>query len=609
MPGLVGVINTRGEKVSLDLMQAMRNAIRHRDWYKMDDYVNPRGTVAISRVHLGIIDKVQQPYLARNGRVKVFLHGQIYNEEVAHTDPLEFVYRLYEKQGSDFVSSLNGSFVVAIVDEDEQAVIIANDRLATRPLFYFSDGRAVYFGPEMKSLFRVASLERELNLAAVADFLANGCFTVEHTLIQGLKRMQNATVLTVSANGVAERQYWKHDFVYDEDLGLEHYRGTLANLVRQAVRRYLRYDNTYGILLSGGYDSRGILGCYLEERGGQEVRTISWGREENIPNSDCVVARRLAQKLDTEHRFYKRPVEEVIESFRECVWLGEGLTDEAASYRVFDRIRQQQGVEILLRGDELFGHRSTLVFDEPSMFRSLGLATLRNVEMYRKVLKPTYYRAFCERDAETRHYLSSKCDATNLRDRADFYCVDPQMTNVLNPFNYIKTFTMESLTPFLDYDLLDFAGTLPVKYRLDKTLYRKTILNMFPELFEEFAQVGNDIDWAVAFQTSQLQRFVYKELIEGRNVFDEFIDRDGLRSELEALFFAASGSVEQRRLEATLKAGAVRLLTKSPTVYDLTFRTVRSVQARMGKSRDHLPPGRLIMRLLILKVWGDVFLI
>ena len=340
MPGLVGIVSTNGDQVNLGLMRAMRNAIRHQDWYQVNDYVNERGTVAISRVHLGIVNRDKQPVLARSGQVQVFLHGEIYNDEAANSDPLEFIYRLYEKEKLNFASFLNGSFVIVIVDEGEDVVLIANDRLAAKPLFHFCDGQALYFGPEMKSLFLVPSLKRELNLAAVADFLANGQFTKEHTLIESLEMVDNATVLKVASGGVARHRYWKYELERGgKDHGRDYYQKRLAELLRQAVRRRLRTDSTYGVLLSGGYDSRGILGCYLEERNDRELHTISWGREEDIPNSDCAIAKRLAQRLGADHRFYKLIPEEVIDSFRDFILLGEGLTWFPESYDVFHRIR------------------------------------------------------------------------------------------------------------------------------------------------------------------------------------------------------------------------------------------------------------------------------
>lgn len=610
MPGLVGVISLNGDKIDSCLMPAMRDAIKHRDWYEIDDYVNARGTVAISRVNLGIINKDKQPYSARNGQVKVFLHGEIYNDKVAHSNPLEFIYRLYEKKGLNFASSLNGSFVVVIVDEDEDVVLVANDRIAAKPLFYFNDGRAVYFGPEMKSLFLVPSLKRKLDLAAVADFMTNGKFIREHTLIEHLETVDNATVLKITTGRVTRHKYWEHPFkhgfkIEDKERSPRYYQEKLDELLRKAVSRRLRTDNTYGILLSGGYDSRGILGYYLEETHDQELCTISWGREEDIPNSDCAIAKRLAQKLGAQHGFYELTAEEVVANFRDFILLGEGLTGSPESYDVFHRIREQQGVGIVLRGDEWLGSEALLVHDEHTMFRKLSLRALRNIREYQRVLKPYYYQMFCELDAEAIRHVSSRCSAKNIRNRKDFFFVDIYLRYYLNPLNYVKNFALESFTPLLDYDILDFVSSLPIRYRLDKNLYRKTVVEMFPELFEEVAQRRNDIDWATSFRNSpELRRFVYKELLEGQSILYEFLDIDGLKGELDA-FFATPA---EPSIKARVRTGALKLLEKSPTAYNFAHKCSYYVRKWREKIRDSLPPEQLIMRLLILKVWGDIFL-
>ncbi|MDY6876432.1 MAG: asparagine synthase-related protein [Chloroflexota bacterium] len=613
MPGLVGIVSINGDKINPRLMPAMRDAIKHRDWYEIDDYVNARGTVAISRVNLGIINKDKQPYPARNGRVKVFLHGEIYNDQATDSNPLEFIYRLYEKHGLDFASFLNGSFVVVIVDEDEDIVLVANDRIAAKPLFYFNDRRAVYFGPEMKSLLLVPALKRELNLAAVADFLTNGQFTREHTLIEHLKTVDSATVLKITPGRVTQHKYWEHPLKYGfQQEGKKHsqryYQERLDDLLHQAISRRLRIDNTYGILLSGGYDSRGILGYYLQETHGQEIHTISWGREEDILNSDCAIAKKLAQKLGADHKFYKLTAEEVIDNFCDFILLGEGRTWFPESYDVFHRIREQQGVNIVLRGDEWLGSESPLVHDEHTMFRKLSFMTLKNIRDYQRILKPTYYQLFCKLDAETIRYISSRCSAKNIYDRKDFFFVDVLLKYGLNPLNYVKSFALESFTPLLDYDILDFVSTLPVKYRLDKNLYRKTVEEMFPELFEEVAQIRNDIDWATSFRGSpDLQRFVYQNLLEKQSILGEFIDLDNLKNELDA-FFAPSVVGPATKIRAGVKTSALKLLEISPAAYNFAHKCSYYAQKWRGNVRDYLPPENLIIRLLILKVWGDVFL-
>ena len=69
MSGFVGIINLKNDPVDTGLLTAMSKMIQHRDWYKRDDFVNAKGTIGISRVHLGISDHGVQPYAARHGQL------------------------------------------------------------------------------------------------------------------------------------------------------------------------------------------------------------------------------------------------------------------------------------------------------------------------------------------------------------------------------------------------------------------------------------------------------------------------------------------------------------------------------------------------------------
>lgn len=613
MPGLVGIVSLNDNKIDLSLMKAMSAAIQHRSWYLQDNYVSPQETVAVDRVHLGIINQAKQPYLACSGKVKVFFHGEIYNGQATPSNPLELIYSLYEKKGLNFASFLNGSFIIVIVDEDKDVVLIANDRLATKPLFCFNDGQALYFGPEMKSLFLVPSLKRKLNLPAVADFLANGHFIREHTLVEGLETVDGATVLKVTAGGVTRHKYWEYNLEQGEpDRGEKYYQETLTGLLRQAISSRLSVDSPYGVLLSGGYDSRAILGGYLEAKNGQKVYTISWGRKEDIPHSDCDIARRLAQQIGADHKFYELTAEEVIDNFRDFIFLGEGVTRFPESYQVFQRIRDDRGIKILLRGDECFGWKSHLVHDEETMFWALSLNAFHTIGRYRRIFKPTCFDLFSQLDLETRHHVSAQCSAQNIHNRKDYFYLTVRLKNFINPLNYVKNFAVESFNPFLDYSLLDFVSTLPVKYRLDKALYKKTVIKMFPNLFKEVAQQRNDIDWAASFKESpSLKHFIYQELLDPHSFLAEFVNPAGLKTELDSFFASsATSSAGSRRpgLKARLRAKAFNLGKKSPQAYNLLHTTSYYVDKWRGASKDGLPPEQLIIRLLILKGWADVFL-
>jgi hypothetical protein len=183
---------------------------------------------------------------------------------------------------------------------------------------------------------------------------------------------------------------------------------------------------------------------------------------------------------------------------------------------------------------------------------------------------------------------------------------DVRLKYFINSLNYVKTFEIESYTPWLDYEILDFVSRLPVRYRLDKKLYRQTIVEMFPTLFEHVAQTRNDIDWATSFRDSpKLCHLIYRELIEDQSILSEFVDIEKLKDELDGFFAPSPVETNRRR---TWKAATTRLRRFSPAAFNFLYRSSYYARKWMGKYRESLPTERLIIRLLILKVWGDVFL-
>jgi hypothetical protein len=408
----------------------------------------------------------------------------------------------------------------------------------------------------------------------------------------------------VKPGNVAHRRYWQFRFDEDaRDCGPRSYRETLSGLLRQAVQRCVQADHRYGILLSGGYDARAILGCFLEERGARELATVSWGQEEDIPFSDCAVARDLARHLGARHGFYELSAQEILTDFETFIWLGEGLTDFPESYAVFDRIREQQGIEVVLRGDECFGFsRWTTVHDETSMFRSLDLRVLRYMADYSDILQPRYYSQFCEMGADIRRDLSARCSARNIHNRKDFFYLDARVRCYLNPLNYVKNFALESYRPLLDCDILDFVTTLPLKYRLGKRFWRATVVQLFPEMYAEIAQRDNIIHWPAALRSApEIRRWVYGKLAENQSVFSDMIRADKLREMLDAFFASKEPAASSgERATAWLKA--------SPALYSRVHKGVYYAKKWTGKLDHSLDPERLIIRLLTLVTWGDLFL-
>jgi asparagine synthetase B (glutamine-hydrolysing) len=602
MPGLAGVLGVGrpvpGESRASAVLDRMLAVLRHRSWYQVARHEEPGRDLALGHVHLGVLPAGPHPYVDPASGVQVFLHGELYNDEAAR-DPHGFVARCHARHGRDFAAFLNGSFVVVLHDPARACVLVATDRIASKPLFYWHDGARLYVAPELKALVTVPELPRTLDRSAVASFLSAGHFLNGQTLLESVRALDSGTVLTLTATGVRTHRYWEFTFAAPErDPGAEHYRAVLVDLLRTAVRRRLRNARRYGVLLSGGYDSRGILGACLAERPGAGVVTISWGTTESAPQSDCAVARRVAGQLGTEHHFLPLRPAALGDHLAEFVYLHDGLTDACRNYpealRLFEMIRAELGVDVVLRGDECFGF-SQPVCDERSMLEKYKIVPVERLRPYPTILRPDACARLSTLLVDTTRELSRRCQATDLCARQTFYYLDQRVKHYLNPLNAFKGLAVEVRTPYFDNDVLDFMERLPSARQFGKQLYRETIVSAYPALFREVATVTNLGDWDAELKTPALADFVRDGLVDAEQRLAEFLDPDALGRVVDEYF---AGSPRRRSRARAAVARLRPLLVPYPALYRFTQRRYRALsQAHTGM---RVPVSKILLRLLVL---------
>ena len=78
----------------------------------------------------------------------------------------EVILHLYQRDGLDFVSHLNGQFAIALWDKRIQQLLLIRDRVGICPLFYTIDQGQLVFGSEVKAL--KPALSNGLSLSAEA---------------------------------------------------------------------------------------------------------------------------------------------------------------------------------------------------------------------------------------------------------------------------------------------------------------------------------------------------------------------------------------------------------------------------------------------------------
>jgi asparagine synthase (glutamine-hydrolysing) len=372
MCGIAGFIGRTSSPDPGAELRAMCDAIGHRGPDEAGSLVRPELGLTLGMRRLSIIDLDggSQPVANEDGTVQVVFNGEIYNYRelrrdlerrghrfVTHSDT-EVLVHLYEERGVALVDELRGMFAFALWDSRQERLLIARDRLGIKPLYYWAapDG-ALAFASELKSLLPLPGFPREIDAAAVADYLSLGYVPEPCSIYRGVRKLMPGHRLVWQAGHTGEpARYWnaldrQPILISEQEAATE-----IRRLLSEAVRYRLIADVPLGAFLSGGIDSSAVV-AEMARQMDRPVRTFSIGFEEAEFN-EAPHAAAVARALGTEHtELIVRPDADAL--FEQIV-LGfdEPFADSSAiPMLLVSRLAAEQ-VKVVLSGDggdELFG--------------------------------------------------------------------------------------------------------------------------------------------------------------------------------------------------------------------------------------------------------------
>ncbi|HOW69377.1 MAG TPA: asparagine synthase (glutamine-hydrolyzing) [Phycisphaerae bacterium] len=318
MCGIAGMVHFGGLPPERhDAGARMAGTLRHRG--PDDRGLFCDGFVSLGHSRLSIIDleNGRQPLPNEDGTVWVVFNGEIYNyrplsdmlqsrgHEFKTRCDTEVLVHLYEDFGESFVEHLHGMFAIALWDTRQQKMVLARDRLGIKPLYWSADGERVAFGSELKAVLADGDVPRDIDPAAMIDFLAFGHVPAPRTVFKGIRKLEPGHMAVCRASGVALRRWW--DIPFGEEppeptTGEESRRWTdqFADLLEDAVRMRLVADVPVGAFLSGGVDSASVTATMCRQAGGAVLtHTVGFHEEDH---DERAWARQVAEALGTDHR-------------------------------------------------------------------------------------------------------------------------------------------------------------------------------------------------------------------------------------------------------------------------------------------------------------------
>jgi asparagine synthase (glutamine-hydrolysing) len=362
--GIVGTLDPQGSDIA-----AMLQALAHRG--PDGEGIFNDGLAALGHRRLSIIDLEggRQPLRNAEGTIWLVCNGEIYNyvelrgqlearghRFVTHSD-CEVIIGLYEAYGDRLLEHLRGMFSFALWDSRKQRLLAARDHLGQKPFFYIAQPNRFAFGSEIKALLALDPTLRQLNLAALDQYLALRIIAPPLTMFRGVHKLPpgNMLVLERGAQPIV-RPYWDLQFTPKIETSEERLIDELDERIVESLRLHMVSDVPVGAFLSGGLDSSLLVAMLVKRLGVKDLPTFTIGlpykQFDEAPHALNVATRYRTQH----HELTIRP--SLKEILPDLVWHLDEPSDPLSlcAYHVARFARKS--VKVVIGGDggdELFG--------------------------------------------------------------------------------------------------------------------------------------------------------------------------------------------------------------------------------------------------------------
>lgn len=456
-----------------------------------------------------------------------------------HSDT-EVIVHAWEEWGPGCFERFNGQWALAIWDRRVDELVLSRDRVGICPLYFTTVGRQLFFASEVKALFVVPDVARAFDPVGLDQVLTFWSAVAPRTVFAGVEQVVPGTYAIVRDGRIQESHtYWQPTFPEHgggRSLDLDDNADGLRQRLIEATRlRFERSDVPVGAYLSGGIDSAvtaGIIRDYTDA----DLHTFSLrfaDSEYDEGDHQAAMVRRLA----TTHTDVVVSPSDIGEVFPEAVWHAETplLRTAPAPMLLLSRLVRESGYKVVVTGegsDEVLAGYD--IFREAKVREFWArapdsLTRARAVELLYPWLgrnpnqAPAFARSFFARNLDPSDPALShrpRWDSTSAlkamlhprwRDDVPLAADDLvarmpaeasawdglsraqwlEMTTLLPGYilssqgdRMLMASSIEGRFPFLDAEVLDFAGGLPARHKIlgldEKHLLKRAFRDMLP---------------------------------------------------------------------------------------------------------------------------------
>jgi asparagine synthase (glutamine-hydrolysing) len=275
-----------------------------------------RGEYALGVDHLGEKDPGGWETYDEDGLTGA-VYGAVSNLSTLSWDAGDLFEHVFENP-TDTLPDIDGPFALACTDGDR--LVVAADKLGTRPVYYAEEDGDFVFGSNLNQIADTLS-DPTVDERAVGDLLMIGHVWGNKTLLEEVTFLDCGSALEYEDGTTDVRRYW--DFEFDTRPKAS-FRSNVASAYRTAVRdsAATMEGSSVGLWLSGGLDSRTLaaeLSQYVPD-----MRTYTYDANP-AGGGNIELAREIATTLGLTNEEVDLSPGPFVENFEDAVTITDGM--------------------------------------------------------------------------------------------------------------------------------------------------------------------------------------------------------------------------------------------------------------------------------------------
>ena len=536
MCGIAGFCNL--PKGFEENINAMNQRMLHRGPDAGGYWSNKDASVVLGHRRLAIVDLTPsglQPMHSHSGRYTLVYNGEIYNYHLLAdkllkenhvkafrgTSDTEVLLEAFEAYGvKETISLCKGMFAIALYDHVEQSITLIRDRIGEKPLYYGFVAGGFVFASDVACIKALKEFDNPINTDVLNLYFTHGYIPAPYSIYQNIYKLEPGKILTIQApyqKPVIE-SYWSVMEVAKRG-EMNPFQGSrqeasveLERLLKESIKGQMMADVPVGAFLSAGIDSSTTV-ALMQSLNKGKVKTFTIGMWDPAYN-EAERAKEIARHIGTEHTELYITEQDAIDVIPQISdMFGEPFADSSQIPTFLVSKMTREHVTVSLSGDagdELFcGYGSyqsvanlwNKIRQIPAPIRKMGSSIIEKTpiagskamatralllaagcpeELY--VLSNTEERLVSKIVKQGRKisYAYSEYPSGYLKEiQHNIMLMDLRMYHpddiLVKVDRTAMAVSLETRVPMLDRDVVEFAWTLPLSFKLEKNTGKQVL--------------------------------------------------------------------------------------------------------------------------------------